>query len=92
MAGFCVAAQEEMHSELTKELLKVEVAGIKQELTIRGETIVLSYLTKEFIMELAGIKQELAIKVRHYYCTLGPHKRISQGGCVGYQTRTHHSR
>ncbi len=39
MAGFCVAAQEEMQSELTKELLKVEVAGIKQELTIRGEIL-----------------------------------------------------
>ncbi len=39
MTGFCVAAQEEMQSELTKELLKVEVAGIKQELTIRGEIL-----------------------------------------------------
>ncbi len=56
MAGFCVAAQEEMQSELTKELLKVEVAGIKQELTIRGETLVLSDLTTELRVEIAGIE------------------------------------
>ncbi len=67
MTGFCVAAQEEMQSELTKELLKVEVAGIKQELTIRGETLVLSYLTKEFLqVQVAVVKQELTsqLKVR----------------------------
>jgi len=56
MAGFCVAAQEEMQSELTKELLKVEVAGIKQELTIRGEILyVLSDLWHVYLSSFTSL-------------------------------------